>query len=193
MGHRVAVMRKGILQQVAPPQELYQRPANLFVAAFIGSPAMNLLRARVGRDGDAFTVSFGGHTLRLGDGALAAYPRLAERVGDDIVLGLRPEIFAMAADSDLPPACHMTVTVDLAEAMGAEAHLHFGVDAEPVTVDDVAHGADNGLDSMPGRSGATLIARVDGVHSISRGQAVTLAVRTDRIHAFDVASGEPLR
>jgi len=194
MGHRVAVMRKGVLQQVAPPQELYQRPANLFVAAFIGSPAMNLVRAAVVEGDGGLAVSFGGHTLRVGDKALEAYPGLAAKVGSDVVLGLRPEHFAMAEDSDLPPDRHMEVTVDLAEAMGAEVHVHFGVDAEQITVEDAKAGAsDDDLEALPGSSLAKMIARVDGMHVVTPGRSVTLAVKTDRLHAFDLDTGAPLR
>ncbi len=194
MGHRVAVMRRGLLQQVAPPQELYQRPANLFVAAFIGSPAMNLVQAEVGEVDGGLTVSFGGHTLRVGDKALSAYPGLREKVGQEIVLGLRPESFEMAEDSDLPPDRHMSVEVDLAEAMGAEVHIHFGVDAEQITVEDAAAGpSDDEIEALPGSARAKMIARVDGIHVVTRGQSVALAVKTDRLHAFDLETGAPLR
>ncbi|MGK0424123.1 MAG: multiple sugar transport system ATP-binding protein, partial [Ilumatobacter sp.] len=102
MGHRVAVMRLGVLQQVADPQELYQRPANLFVAAFIGSPAMNLINVTLGGTAERPTASFAGHTLAIDPRAVERYPQVADRIGSSVVLGLRPEHFSIEGDFDLP-------------------------------------------------------------------------------------------
>jgi multiple sugar transport system ATP-binding protein len=194
MGHRVAVMRKGILQQVAPPQELYLRPANLFVAAFIGSPAMNLFTADVERasgagagDGD-LVVRFGGHSLRID--RRNPYPGLADKVGSQVIMGIRPEHFALAEDLDLPADQQITLTATLAEAMGAEVHVHATLDAAPPEVDGAPVAADDDDDQ---RGVTKVIARIDGIHQVKMGDAVVLAVKTHLAHFFDPATGAPLR
>jgi multiple sugar transport system ATP-binding protein len=192
MGHRVAVLRNGVLQQVAAPQELYLRPANLFVASFIGSPAMNLIHANVEADGDDVVVTFAQHRLRLAAGALERYPGVRDRVGSEIILGIRPEHFAMDGDAPVGPDSTIDVTVTLAEAMGAEVHVHAELDVAPPPVD----GAMVDPDADPELANAEktlIIARVDGVHVVSMGQQVRLAVKTHLLHFFDPATGLPLR
>ncbi len=191
MGHRVAVMRKGVLQQVAPPQELYLRPANLFVAAFIGSPAMNLVTADVEVRGDQVWLGFGGNHLRISPAALERYPQLPERAGSQVIFGVRPEHFAMADDIDAPADQVLTVTCDLAEAMGAEVHVHAVLDVAPPAVDGAP--AAGGDDPEALVAGTKIIARVDGIHTVAMGQDVALGVKTHLTHFFDPASGAPLR
>ena len=191
MGHRVAVMRKGVLQQVAPPQELYQRPANLFVAAFIGSPAMNLVVVRIDGTPDRPVATFAGHSLAIDTRALARYPGLAERIGSDVTLGLRPEHFVMDGDADLPEDRKLDLQVDLAEAMGAEVHVHATVPVPPVEVEGAPVAAEDGDEVST--SATKFVARVDGVHVIETGQTVRLGVKTHLAHFFDRATGEPLR
>ena len=188
MGHRVAVMRKGLLQQVGPPQELYLRPSNLFVAAFIGSPAMNLLPARVSVDGDRVTVTFAEHRLVIDPLAVDRYPVLRERDGRDVVVGIRPEHFSMA-DSASDPEQTMEVTTLVAEAMGAEVHIHANVDVPIVAIE----GTPVDEDAEPGASTTKIIARVEGFHTVRMGEPVRLAVRTAHIHFFDATTGAPLR
>ncbi|MCX6521241.1 MAG: sn-glycerol-3-phosphate ABC transporter ATP-binding protein UgpC [Actinobacteria bacterium] len=198
MGHRVAVMRKGVLQQVAPPQELYLRPANLFVAAFIGSPAMNLITADVtiekatgGDQPDDVFVSFGGHRLRISPKALDRYPGLRERNGTKVIFGLRPEHFAMEEDLEVGDDQILTIRCDLAEAMGAEVHIHAVIDVPPPAVDGAPIAAEDDPEALV--AGTKVIARVDGIHTIAMGQDVRLAVKTHLTHFFDPASGAPLR
>jgi multiple sugar transport system ATP-binding protein len=191
MGHRVAVMRKGVLQQVAPPQELYQRPANLFVAAFIGSPAMNLIRGQLGGTPERPVVSFAEHSLAIDERALERYPGVREQVGSSVILGVRPEHFAMAGDIDVPSDQQLTLEVDLAEAMGAEVHIHATIGVPPVEVED-AQAASDDVDDLDG-SATKVIARVEGVHFVDTGDRVTLAVKTHLAHFFDPSTGEPLR
>ena len=191
MGHRVAVMRLGVLQQVAPPQELYHRPANLFVAAFIGSPAMNLLNATLGGTPDRPTVTFAGHSVAIDERAIERYPAVVDRLGENVVLGLRPEHFAMPEDFEAPDDQHVELDVELAEAMGAEVHLHALVDVPRVELDGapVDPEAVDDLDS----DGVTVIARIDGVHTVQSGDCVRLAVKSHLAHFFDLETGEPLR
>jgi multiple sugar transport system ATP-binding protein len=191
MGHRVAVLRKGVLQQVAPPQELYLRPANLFVAAFIGSPSMNLITADVTVEGDEVFVDFGGHRLRISPKALDRYPGLRDRNGTQVIFGLRPEHFAMEGDIEVGDDQILTVTCELAEAMGAEVHVHAMIDVEAPTVDGAPTAGEDGHEALV--AGTKIIARVDGIHTVTMGQDVRLAVKTHLAHFFDPASGAPLR
>jgi multiple sugar transport system ATP-binding protein len=191
MGHRVAVMRKGVLQQVSPPQELYLRPANLFVAAFIGSPAMNLITADVTVEGDDVFCSFGGHRLRISPKALDRYAGLRGRHGTKVILGIRPEHFGMEEDLELPADQVLTFRCELAEAMGAEVHVHAVIDVPPPTVDGAPTAAEDDPEALV--TGTKVIARVDGIHTVAMGQDVRLAVKTHLTHFFDPTSGEPLR
>jgi multiple sugar transport system ATP-binding protein len=191
MGHRVAVMRLGILQQVAPPQELYQRPANLFVAAFIGSPAMNLINAELGGTTDKPVVEFAGHRLAIDPRALERYPKIADCIGESVIIGLRPEHFVMDGDADLPDDQTIVLDVDLAEAMGAEVHVHATIDIPPVEVDGVDTGHED-VEAEPDTA-TRVIARVDGIHTIRSGEQITLRVKTHLAHFFDPATSQPLR
>jgi multiple sugar transport system ATP-binding protein len=192
MGHRVAVMRKGVLQQVAPPQELYQRPANLFVAAFIGSPAMNLITARLDGPAERPVVSFAGHTLAVDPRAIERYPKVADALGTTVIIGLRPEHFVMESDAELPADQAITLPVELAEAMGAEVHIHSLVDVAPVAVDGAPVASEDGADDLD-RNRTKIVARVDGIHTVSAGSDVRLSVKTHLMHFFDPATGSPLR
>ncbi len=192
MGHRVAVLRNGVLQQVAPPQELYLRPANLFVAAFIGSPSMNLMRGQVIVDDGVVSVSFAEHRLVLASGAVERYPGLLDRSGTEVTMGIRPEHFAMEGDADVGADSVMAVEVNLAEAMGAEVHIHAELDVPPASIDPTLVDPDIDPETLPVDK-TLLIARVDGVHTVAMGQRVRLAVKTHLLHFFDPQTGAPLR
>jgi multiple sugar transport system ATP-binding protein len=189
MGHRVAVMRNGILQQVAPPQELYLTPANLFVASFIGSPAMNLITADVTVDDGTVYVSFAQHRVRLAPGAVERYPGLLERHGTQVIFGMRPEHFALAGDIDVADDQIIGVDVELAEAMGAEVHVHTRFDIPAVSIDSQVIDPDE--ETL--EDGTPIIARIDGVHVVAMGEHVRLALKTHLAHFFDPADGRPLR
>ena len=139
MGDRVAVMRKGELQQVAPPQELYERPVNLFVGGFIGSPAMNLAEATIEpHERPARPCSIGEHALALGDELLAARPKLQAYVGQRVVVGIRPENLEDAAlEPDTPDDQQLRGVVVLREPLGSEIVAHFTVAAPPALTEDV--------------------------------------------------------
>jgi multiple sugar transport system ATP-binding protein len=192
MGHRVAVLRAGVLQQVAPPQELYLMPANLFVASFIGSPAMNLIRGTVAIDEGAVSVSFAEHRIALTQAAVDRYPGLLERHGQEIIVGIRPEHFAMEGDAPVGDDSTIEVVAILAEAMGAEVHVHAELDVAPPSIDGAMVDPDADPDAMPADR-TPIIARVDGVHTVAMGQRVRLAVKTHLLHFFDPGSGVPLR
>jgi multiple sugar transport system ATP-binding protein len=178
LGQRVAVLRDGVLQQFGDPQELFHRPVNLFVAAFIGSPTMNLVSARC----DGERVAFADSTLPLP-------PDLAGTQGD-VVLGLRPGAFDLAGpwtDPDLP---RMEVEAEVVEALGDEALVSFRVDAPAVEVEEVR--TDEGRLLADDRA-TRFIARIRGRVDVRTGERLTLAVDHRELHLFDPAGGRALR
>ena len=192
MGDRVAVMRRGVLQQVADPQDLYERPSNLFVAGFIGSPSMNFINVTLEQGpGGRHVARFGNHTLALDLACLAAYPRAAEFVNQHVILGVRPEHFETGATSGLPQDQRIDVAVELSEAMGSETHIHFNVDVPPVSIDGAPTNADE--DTVADTSGTRLTARLDGTVRAAAAQTLQVAVRTQFAHLFDPSDGMPLR
>jgi multiple sugar transport system ATP-binding protein len=188
LGDRVAVMRKGELQQLDTPQNLYRKPVNLFVAEFIGSPAMNLVEAEV----TGGQVRFGDHALPLdGRSELNAYE------GRRVALGIRPEDLEDAALSDAPAGSRMPVTVDLREDMGSEIYLHFSVDAPHVATEDVrdaveAEEAVAALEQQVARTGTPFVARVGRESTAREGDRIEVAVDTRMLHFFDLETGSAL-
>ncbi|MDX6516228.1 MAG: multiple sugar transport system ATP-binding protein [Gaiellaceae bacterium] len=180
MGDRVAVMRNGLLEQCASPQTLYREPQNLFVASFIGSPAMNLVLVTLEREeGELF--------VQLGDARLPVRrPALAERVGQEIVLGIRPEDFEDASLAQAADAT-MDVTLALAEPLGAEVIAHFRVDAKSAagrrTVAEAHEGTDGVLDSTG--DGVRITARLSARSTAETGGQIRLALDAARLHFFD--------
>ena len=190
MGDRVAVMRNGLLEQVASPQELYRSPNNLFVASFIGSPAMNFVLVTLETD-DA------GLFVRLGDARLPVRrPGLAERIGQELVLGIRPEDFEDAALVSAPADAELDVIVALAEPLGPEVIAHFRVDAKPVqehrAIADARDGDDSARVLDAGGHGVRLTARLSARTTAETGGAVRLAIDADRLHFFDPISEQAL-
>jgi multiple sugar transport system ATP-binding protein len=194
MGDRVAVMREGRLEQVARPQELYERPLNLFVASFIGSPAMNLVRSRIQADDGRVVVSLGPKRVPLPSSLLDEKPALRTLVGRDIVLGIRPEAFEDARFTrDLPEEHMVDVDVSLAESLGAEVIVHFELPATPVRAAEVG-ARTNGTNGVPlaelvsAGDVASMTARVDPRTSAATGGALRLALDVERLHFFDPAT-----
>ncbi len=197
MGDRVAVLRKGgFLQQVDPPQVLYDKPRNLFVAGFIGSPAMNLAEAELVRSGGGVRVRFGGQELAVDERCISDRPRLHSYDGKRVIIGLRPEnILDAALDTSYPEDRRMRGVVELREALGSDVVVHFKVAAPPVVTDemkelaaDVDHERAAELESAPPET--TWIARLAAQTRAQVGQQVELAVDTRRMHFFDPATGE---
>jgi multiple sugar transport system ATP-binding protein len=197
LGDRVAVMRKGRLQQLDAPHRLYREPVNLFVAEFIGSPAMNLVQARVEQADGRLVTRFGGHELALDADALAARPALRGYVGRTVALGIRPEDLAGPVD-DAEPGRTLPATVDIVEDMGSEIFLHFSVDAEPVATADIEEALDEtaaveAAKERAARRGTPFVARVDRDTRAREGDAVRLLVDTRGLHLFDLETGEAIR
>jgi multiple sugar transport system ATP-binding protein len=196
MGDRVAVLKKGLLQQVDRPQVLYRRPANLFVAAFIGSPAMNIVKATLAaEDGQRF-VEFGGQRIRLDDELLADRPALDGYANRPLIVGIRPEDLEDAALVSVPQDRRLRTTVDLLEDMGHEALVHFTVDAPPIVTDDTRElAADAGADvdeSARART-ATFIARFDAHTKAREGDTIEIGVDSSNMQFFDPDTGEAIR
>ena len=180
MGDRVAVMRSGVLQQVDHPQVLYSHPDNLFVAAFIGSPAMNLYEASLTED--AGTVRLGSQDIQLPQPVREAHPALAAYTGKKLILGLRPEHLPAAGNGAAGPA--LAGTVDLVEALGSELMVHFTIDARRVR----AEGATSDDEDATAESGEG-VARVDPSAKVTVGEKITFAVNAAGMQFFDPASG----
>ena len=186
LGDRVAIMRDGVLQQVAKPQELYDRPRNLFVAEFIGSPAMNLVGADLARSNGGLVAKFGETTLPVGEGVLSSRPGLPGFEGRRLILGVRPEDIEDARFGSGEP---LSATVDIREDMGAEVFVHFDPGAKMIAGEDVR--AAVGEDAAEVK-GSTWVARLDRDTAASERERIELAIDTDRLHFFDPESGDAI-
>ena len=190
MGDRVAVLNRGYLMQVATPQELYDHPDNVFVAGFIGSPAMNLVEGHLAGTPEAPSLALGSVTVSLG--SLADSP-LASYLGKKVVVGLRPEDIQDASVLDAPAAERsFDSTARLVESLGSEIIVHFALDAEPyVVVDAIDDEAERGLSND--NETPTFVARVSPRSPVRNGSDITLVIDTDRFHFFDIDSGDAIR
>jgi multiple sugar transport system ATP-binding protein len=195
MGDRVAVLRGGTLQQAAPPHDLYEEPANLFVASFIGSPAMNLYEAAVSGPADRLVLSLGSQRLALPADLGRRRPALVGADGRRLVVGIRPECLTVAPP-DAAEAAHertLAVRTELVESLGNESLVHFSTDARTVrnhggvfTADATASG------DIAGAAATEGVARVDPRIRIADGDRLTLAVDVERLHFFDADTGDAI-
>jgi multiple sugar transport system ATP-binding protein len=194
LGDRVAVMRDGVLQQFDVPQVLYDRPDNLFVAEFIGSPAMNVVGADLGRENGQLLATFGDHRLEVGDELIGARPALKRFEGKPIILGIRPEDLE---DSSLAEGGadrrRLSATVDIREDMGSEVFVHFGSGGRPVRGKDVAAAvgeeAIQATKEVTREKGSLFVARLDRHTRAREGEQIELVVDTERLHFFDPETG----
>ena len=200
MGDRVAVIRKGMLQQADTPQFLYEHPINVFVAGFIGSPAMNLVEATlVGSDG-AIAVDVGGFKLTVPPEVVANRPALRKYQDRKVVLGIRPEDMedgALVPDS--PADRRISSTVELNEALGSDVVVHFKLAAPPAITEDVKELAvdvsEEALDRVQQKAEegeSNVIARLDPRTRVRQGEKVELVVDTGRLHFFDPEDGSSI-
>jgi multiple sugar transport system ATP-binding protein len=193
MGDRVAVMRKGELQQVAAPQELYDRPVNLFVGGFIGSPAMNLVEAKLERGNGGLAAVAGNERIVLGDETLSARPALKDYEGRDVILGIRPEDLEDAAlATDASADRQLSGEVELTEALGSEVMVHFSIEATPAITDEVREllkDAGAGEIEEPTHGRTTLVGRFGARSRARKGDRTQVAVDTRALHFFDPSTG----
>jgi multiple sugar transport system ATP-binding protein len=192
MGDRVAVMRKGELQQVDAPQTLYDYPVNLFVGGFIGSPAMNLLEATLERSGDGLVAVLGQQRLTLDPQLVAERKALKGYEGREIVVGIRPEDLEDAALADGAPADRrLRGRVVLREALGSELMVHLNVEARPAVTDEVRELAADVGAGVPqtGHPEATVVGRFSARSDVREGANVEAAVDTSVLHFFDPQTG----
>ena len=177
MGDRVAVLRRGVLMQCASPAELYESPENLFVAQFIGSPSMNVMRGTVDEgDGDSFSIHIGSQHLAVDGTAAQRLSRLRDYIGRDIAIGIRSE--ALGGDG----TAAINVVIDLVEMLGSELLVHSTIDAPAV------RSTEAGVETDP-RTESTIVASLDPRQRMKIGDRVTFAVDTLRLHAFDLDTG----
>jgi len=195
MGDRVAVMRKGELQQAAEPQELYDHPVNLFVAGFIGSPAMNLLEATLHRDDGAMKVVAGSQEIALSRETLDQRPELQAYDGREVVLGIRPEdLEDRKLAGETAHGGMLEGKVTLREALGSEIMVHFSVEASPAFTADVKELAEDVGDAERAeaharKDSAILVGRFGARSRVKSGEQVEVAVDTRQLHFFDVDTG----
>jgi multiple sugar transport system ATP-binding protein len=197
LGDKVAVMKKGVLQQVDNPQSLYERPANLFVAGFIGSPAMNLVEASLSSDNGAIFVEFAGNRLRVVDEALALRPGLRQYEGRSVVLGIRPEDMEDASlVSGAPQDQMIPAVVALRENMGSEVFVHFTVNAPAVLTEDTKELAvDAGADRLEqlqigaSQNSTAFVARMSPKTKVKLAEDIRIFVDTAALHFFDRETG----
>jgi multiple sugar transport system ATP-binding protein len=191
MGDRVAVIRKGKLQQIDTPREIYLYPRNIFVAGFIGSPSMNFVYADVKISGDKAELSFAGEKIICND---VSAKKLQKMDGEQIVLGIRPEAFEdsmYATDGEYIDSINIKVT--LLEQLGSDSYIHFYKDIKPVQTEAIEEIlADEGEDiSMLGNE-TKFIARINPNSTVQEGQEIELSIDSSKLHFFDPATGNAL-
>ena len=194
MGDRVAVLKRGYLQQVDTPQNLYDSPANVFVAGFIGSPSMNLFTTTLERTDGGLGVKMGEQLLSIPAATVAAIPDLEGFAGGPIVVGLRPEdIEDAAVATDAPADRRISTSVTLIEALGAEIILHFPMATEPYEIMDAEFEGEDAVAAATDDTGNYIyVARVNPRSPARIGDSVELVVDTSRFHFFDPKTGSAI-
>ncbi len=185
MGDRVAVMRAGQLQQISSPQDLYDKPTNIFVAGFIGSPAMNIFRTRLHKNEQGtFMINFGEQFLKIGVATVSRYPQLERYCDQPILVGLRPEAFTVAS----PPAnSSISVDVQTVEALGHEMIIHAVAPIDKIDTDDQSGESNGGRQlSAEGQHSSILTARVASSRTIQAGHRLNLSVDDSQMYLFSI-------
>jgi multiple sugar transport system ATP-binding protein len=185
MGSRVAVMRKGEVQQVGPPEEVYNRPNNLFVAGFIGSPAMNFLEARIAGRREGTVAELGGQDIPV--------PPRWDREHSTVIVGFRPEAVRDASTLEGKPAVRLPGRVELVESLGPEVMVHVAVDANPVLTQEVREIARDTGEEIGRSKRATVVGRFDAGSRASADDRIELAIDPDRLLFFDRQTGTALQ
>jgi multiple sugar transport system ATP-binding protein len=197
LGDRVAVLRAVSprapynLQQVGPPAELYNSPDNLFVAGFIGSPAMNLVYGHLETEGDRVYAVLPNSRILVGKKSLDKHPGLENMTGSELVVGIRPSDLEAATVSGRDPERSMNVTIEVTEMLGADTYIHFSVDRRPVITPDIEELlADTGQDSDSLGDKTNFVARVSPDVHVTHGDTLELTVDGDKLLFFDPATGD---
>jgi multiple sugar transport system ATP-binding protein len=194
LGDRVAVLRTGVLQQVDTPQELYDHPVNVFVAGFIGSPAMNLVTGVFTTAGEDVTLQVGDQHLRVDPALLRTRPGVRGYIDRPVAVGIRPEDMQDASLAP-PGGAVFYAAVDLVESLGSELLVHIRAAVPGVVTDDTRELArDAGLDELGARGPLTeLVARFSPRSRIRKDEVVVVAVDTARLHVFDLDTGRSIQ
>ena len=195
MGDRVAVIRKGRLQQVDSPRNLYDNPDNLFVAGFIGSPSMNFVYGQIEGTGDQLYITFAGDRVKIDPTVVANRKSLADYAGKEVVIGIRPEAFELvAAVPDADPEQTINIKVGLVEQLGSEAFVHFVKPSPPVITPDIRELlADQGTDPATLGNETKFTARVNPDYAPRNGEDAKLVIETSKLHFFDKETGDAIR
>lgn len=199
LGHRVAVMRPVSakrpfnLQQVAPPTELFNNPVNLFVAGFIGSPAMNLVYGTLSETDGVVSLEFAGHTIEVSQKALDGHPGIADYYGKRIVVGIRPGALEDARAVDDARGQSIRVTSDINEALGSESYVHFRLDSPPVVTPDIEELlADQGSTVAILGDQTKFTARISPDVPVPDGVELDLVIDTEKLHFFDADTSDKI-
>ncbi len=195
MGDRVAVLKRGILQQVDTPQNLYDTPSNVFVAGFIGSPAMNLMKAQIDRgSGEDLVVRLGDQTVSVPSSVLAEKTSLESFVGKPVVVGIRPEDIEDAALAPSSPEDRrVRSTAKLVESLGSEVIIHFPMAVEPFEIMEAEFEGSDAVAPTTDETGKFIyVARVNPRSRVRVGDSVELAFDTARLHFFDPTDGHAI-
>ena len=200
MGDRVAVLRKGRLQQLATPQELYERPVNLFVAGFIGSPEMNLIVGRLERREGGLELTIGDDRLAIEPDVLQARPALEPFFGKPIGVGIRPEHLQDARLVDESAGRTLRGKVELTEVLGSDLLVHFTANVEPLHTGELLEVAGDvdvtrlqEMQDESSRHETRFVGQLDTRSRFQMGEVATFAVNTEKIHYFDPETGSALR
>lgn len=190
MGDRVAVLRKGRVQQVAAPRELFDHPVNLFVAGFIGSPAMNFVYATLCETADGASIEFGGVSIGLHPSVLGTTPSLRDRLGQQLIVGMRPAAFSPVDSSATPD---LEVTVDRVEQLGDQAYIHFELPIAKVVTEQLLETYEDADDAIFSGNTAMTALLTPEVAEESRGGDFGLNIDTARLRFFDRETGLALQ
>ena len=186
MGDRVAVIRKGVLQQIDTPREIYLYPKNIFVAGFIGSPSMNFVYATVSQSGKAFKIKIGDIDIKT----TTAPKTLAEFKDKEIVLGIRPEAFEDSVYAGKEYTEDFPVEISLLEQLGSDSYIHFYKDIKPVQTEAIEEIlADEGEDISVLGTETKFIARINPNATVKEGKNIKLKIDPSKLHFFDPESG----
>ena len=187
MGDRVAVIRKGVLQQIDTPREMYLYPKNIFVAGFIGSPSMNFVYASITKSGVNSKVKFGDNEINV----VNAPEALSDFEGKEIIIGIRPEAFEDSVYANKKEFSEqVSIEVSLLEQLGSDTYIHFYKDIRPVQTEAIEEIlADEGEDISVLGDETKFIARINPNSILKEGQKINLALDPTKLHYFDPESG----